>query len=102
MHKLAAFFLIAILAASLFAQKADKSNLEARRKQLNDLLAEQWEYTLQTSTEFATIIGDKRFNDKLSDFSQRQIDRYLAKVKEFFDKFGAVDTVGFPEQEQLN
>src|SRR4051812_3924398 len=102
MRKIISLFLLAILAAPLFAQKADKSNLEARRKQLNDLLAEQWEYTLQTSPEFATIIGDKRFNDKLSDFSQRQIDRDLAKAKEFFDKFSAVDTAGFPEQEQLN
>src|SRR3954463_68671 len=102
MHKIISLFLLAILAVPLFAQKADKSNLEARRKQLNDLLAEQWEYTLQTSPEFATIIGDKRFNDKLSDFSQKQIDRDLAKSKEFFDKFSAVDTAGFPEQEQLN
>src|SRR3954469_1316120 len=102
MQRIFSLFLIAMLTLPLFAQKADKSNLEARRKQLNDLLAEQWEYTLQTSPEFATIIGDKRFNDKLSDFSQKQIDRDLAKAKEFLDKFSAVDTTGFPEQEQLN
>src|SRR6185312_16304111 len=96
------YVLIFMLTLPLLAQKADKSNLEARRKQLNDLLAEQWEYTLETSPEFATIIGDKRFNDKLSDFSQTQIDRDLAKSKYFLDKFNAVDTTGFPEQEQLN
>src|SRR6059058_1523356 len=102
MYKIMSLFLMAMLALPLVAQKADKSNLEARRKRLNDLLAEQWEYTLQTSPEFATIIGDKRFNDKLSDFSQAQIERDLAKAKEFLDKFSAVDTSGFPEQEQLN
>src|SRR5437868_11607669 len=102
MHRLITFLLLVVLTAPLLAQKTDKGNVEARRKQLNDLLAEQWEYTLQTSPEFATIIGDKRFNDKLSDFSQKQIDRDLAKAKEFLDKFSAVDTTGFPEQEQLN
>src|SRR5258706_12083115 len=102
MHRLITFLLLLVLTVPLFAQKADKGSVEARRKQLNDLLAEQWEYTLQTSPEFATIIGDKRFNHKLSDFSQKQIDRDLAKAKEFFDKFSAVDTTGFPEQEQLN
>src|SRR5438270_13475199 len=102
MQKLVSLLLIMVLALPLAAQKADKSNLEARRKKLNDLMAEQWEYTLQTSPEFATIIGDKRFNDKLSDFSQKQIDRDLAKAKEFVDKFNAVDTTGFPQQEQLN
>jgi uncharacterized protein (DUF885 family) len=96
------YVLIFMMTLPLLAQKADKSNLEARRKQLNDLLAEQWEYTMETSPEFATIIGDKRFNDKLSDFSQTQIDRDLAKAKYFVDKFNAVDTTGFPEQEQLN
>src|SRR4051812_33256796 len=101
MHKIVSLFLMMALTLPLAAQKADKSNLEARRKKLNDLLAEQWEYTLQTSPEFATIIGDKRFNDKLSDFSQKQIERDLAKAKEFVDKFNAVDTAGFPEQEQL-
>ena len=102
MQKTVTLFLLIVLALPLFAQKADKSNLEARRQKLNDLLAEQWEYTMETSPEFATIIGDKRFNDRLSDFSQRQIDRDLAKAKEFMEKFNAVDTAGFPEQEQLN
>lgn len=102
MQRMLSLFLVMILAAPLFAQKADKQNVEARRKQMNDLLAEQWEYTLETSPEFATIIGDKRFNDKLSDFSQTQIDRDLAKSRYFLDKFNAVDTTGFPEQEQLN
>ena len=58
MHKIMSLFLMTMLTLPLLAQKADKSNLEARRKKLNDLLAEQWEYTLETSPEFATIIGD--------------------------------------------
>src|SRR3954471_7107397 len=102
MQRVFSLVLIVMLAVPVFAQKADKSSVEARRKKLNDLLAEQWEYTLETSPEFATIIGDKRFNDKLSDFSQAQIERDLAKAKYFYDKFSAVNTSGFPEQEQLN
>ena len=44
-----------------------KLSVEQRVKQLHDLLNEQWEYTLRTSPEFASILGDKRYNDKLSD-----------------------------------
>ena len=47
------------------------ADLEARRKALNDLLHEQWEYTMRTSPIYASILGDKRYNDKLDDFSQR-------------------------------
>src|SRR4051812_39466795 len=78
------------------------SSLEQRRAQLTSLLAEQWDYTLRTQPEFATILGDKRFNDRLTDFSQQQIDRDLQMARTFLEKFEAVDTAGFPEQEALN
>jgi len=76
--------------------------LEARRKALNDLLAEQWEYNLKHSPEFASILGDKRWNDQLSDFSQQAVEADLAQAKKFLVRFEAVDTTGFPEQEMLN
>ncbi|MBZ5628775.1 MAG: DUF885 family protein [Acidobacteriia bacterium] len=92
---------VAMLAGAAVAQTG-KPDVEARRKALNDLLAEQWEYNLRTSPEFATIIGDKRYNDKLSDFSQKAIDDDLAQTKKFLAQFEAIDTTGFPEQEALN
>jgi uncharacterized protein (DUF885 family) len=78
------------------------SDLVARRQTLNDLLAEQWEYVLGTNPEYASILGDKRWNDQLSDQSQEAIDADLAKTKEFLGRFEAIDTTAFPEQEQLN
>ncbi|HEX9147762.1 MAG TPA: DUF885 family protein, partial [Thermoanaerobaculia bacterium] len=80
---------------------APATDLEARRKQMNDLLAEHWEYSLSHSPEFASILGDKRWNDKLSDFSQEAIEKDLAKTKEFLGRFEAIDPTGFPEQEAL-
>lgn len=77
-------------------------SVEARVKALHALLDEQWEYVLRTSPEFASILGDKRYNDKLSDFSQAAIDRDLAQNRVFLAKFTAVDATGFPEQERLN
>jgi uncharacterized protein (DUF885 family) len=77
-------------------------DIESRRKALNDLLAEQWEYTLRTSPIYASILGDKRWNDKLDDFSQRAIDDDLAESQKFLTRFQAIDTTGFPEQEALN
>jgi uncharacterized protein (DUF885 family) len=78
------------------------SDLESRRKTLDSLLREQWEYHLRTSPEFASIIGDKRYNDRLSDFSQAAIERDLAQSAAFLKRFQAVDTAGFPLQETLN
>jgi uncharacterized protein (DUF885 family) len=77
-------------------------DLEARRAALNSLLKEQWEYTMRTSPEWASLIGDKRFNDRWSDFSQAGIDADLKASGEFLKRFEALDTSGFPLQEQLN
>ncbi len=96
---LAALWLAAV---PLWAAPASSSNLQARRDALDKLLAEQWEYNLSHSPEFASILGDKRWNDQVSDVSQAAIDADLAKAKEFLQRFEAVDTTGFPEQESLN
>jgi uncharacterized protein (DUF885 family) len=99
---------LALVAGSALAQgtnnrpAAGAPSVEARVKALHALLNEQWEYTLRTSPEFASIIGDKRYNDRLSDFSQAGIDRDIAQNRVFLAKFEAVNTAGFPEQEKLN
>src|SRR3954469_13827830 len=86
----------------LMAQPHSKESVDANRKKLDGLLKEQWEYVLRTSPEFASILGDKRYNDKLSDFSQKAIEEDLRQTKIFLDKFNTVDTTGFPEQDELN
>jgi uncharacterized protein (DUF885 family) len=83
------------------AVAAPAGDLEARRKQMSDLLAEHWEYVLSHNPEYASILGDKRWNDKLTDFSQEAIDKDLAKTKEFLDRFESIDPTGFPDQEAL-
>jgi uncharacterized protein (DUF885 family) len=78
------------------------ASVGARVKRLNDLLKEHWEYVLRTNPEFASILGDRRYNDRLGDFSQAAIDRDIEQQRAFLKKFEAVDTTGFPEQDRLN
>jgi uncharacterized protein (DUF885 family) len=91
---------VAVCSALSVAQTAP--SLEARRKALNDLLAEQWEYSLRTNPVFASYLGDKRWNDQLNDFSQEAIDKNLAESQKFLVRFEAIDSSGFPVQEILN
>jgi uncharacterized protein (DUF885 family) len=97
--------LVCLLAIALLipaAVAAPPTDLEARRKALKDLLNEQWEYTMRTSPIYASILGDKRYNDKLDDFSQAAIDDNLKQTQVFLDRFNVIDTSGFPDQEKLN
>jgi uncharacterized protein (DUF885 family) len=78
------------------------ADLESRRKALKDMLNERWEYTMRTNPIYASILGDKRYNDKVDDFSQKAIDADLEQSRLDLARFEAVDTTGFPEQEALN
>jgi uncharacterized protein (DUF885 family) len=89
------------LAVPLFAQAAGQS-LEARRAELTRLLADEWEYRLRTQPELATQVGDNRYNDRLSDFSDEAIADNLEHTRQALARFEAIDITGFPEQEKLN
>jgi uncharacterized protein (DUF885 family) len=102
MRFLTCLLVVAMLIPAAVASATPPSDLEARRKALNDLLHEQWEFTMRTSPLYASILGDKRYNDKLDDFSQAAIDDNLVQTRRFLDRFEAIDTTGFPEQEALN
>lgn len=95
------FSLLLGLAVPLFARVAEQS-LEARRAELNRLLAEEWEYTLRTKPELATQVGDDRYNNRLSDFSDKAIADDLEHARHSLALFEAIDLSGFPEREKLN
>ena len=61
------------VAAATSAAAAPAASLEARRQLLRQLVAEQWEYTMRTSPEYASILGDKRYNDRWSDHSEKAV-----------------------------
>ncbi|KQQ31063.1 hypothetical protein ASF61_17720 [Duganella sp. Leaf126] len=83
------------------AQRA-AGDLAARRAALAALIKAQWDDTMRSSPEWASMLGDKRYNDKLSDFSQAGIEADIEASADFLQRFEAIDTAGFPAQEQLN
>lgn len=101
LRSLVCFALTIFSSTSIFAA-SPAADLESRRKALNDLLNEQWEYSMRFSPLYASILGDKRYNDQLDDFSQQAIDDHLEQERHFLARFEAIDTAGFPDQEILN
>jgi uncharacterized protein (DUF885 family) len=90
------------LLGSPFSTGQSYPNLETRRKALTDLLAEQWEYAMRSNPIQATILGDKRWNDQLGDFSEEFAVKDVQEAGKFLARFEAIDTAGFPDQEELN
>jgi uncharacterized protein (DUF885 family) len=103
MKKLALLVVLSIATVpTLAAQELSAADLDRRRVQLRKLLDEQWEYTLRTSPEYASILGDRRYNDQVSDASERAVLADEAMTRKLLARFEAVDTLAFPEQEKLN
>jgi uncharacterized protein (DUF885 family) len=96
-------FLVAWLASPFFRPaRAAAADVDTRRKELNHLLAQEWEYEMRESPEFATIIGDYRYNDRWSDNSLTHVQQQKADLQSWLSRFDAIDTTGFSEQEKLN
>jgi uncharacterized protein (DUF885 family) len=74
--------------------------LEDRRKALNALFAEYWDANMGHAPEYASILGDKRFNDKISDFSPRAFNAWIAHEQEFLMRLAAIDPTGFTDSEK--
>ena len=93
---------IASACASLAAAAAPQGDVATRVKALNELLAEQWQYQLKESPEFATVLGDYRYNDRFSDVTIAHALQQKKDAQAFLTRFRAIDTTGFAEQDRLN
>jgi uncharacterized protein (DUF885 family) len=94
--------LLSIFYMTTSVQAQTTPSLEQRRDALNKLLDEQWQYTMRESPEFATMVGDYRYNDRWSDMSLAHLAQQNEDAKKFLARFEAIDTSGFPEQDRLN
>ncbi|MGB3269803.1 MAG: DUF885 family protein [Rhodanobacter sp.] len=90
------------LQAAPAAQSIAKGDVASRVQALNALLDEQWQYTLKNSPEFATALGDLRYNDHWSDVSLAHVRADHQATQDFLKRFEAIDTTGFPDSDKLN
>ncbi|HEY0759637.1 MAG TPA: DUF885 domain-containing protein [Acidisarcina sp.] len=73
-----------------------------RRKTLNSIFEEYWQSQLRHDPEFASTLGDKRYNDQLTDYSVKAYNEGLERGRGYIDRLGGVDTTGLSEQEILS
>lgn len=84
------------------AQAQALGSVADRSKALNGLFAEIWQDRLKHSPEFASSIGDKRYNDQLSDYSVDEVNASLGRGRTFIDRLSQIDITGLPEQDVVS
>ena len=96
------FIPVALIVAARSDQASDSQSLSSRRAQFSQLLADEWEYEMRESPEYATQVGDNRYNNRWSDFSIEHQLQQRKDAEQWLARFQAVDTNGFSEQEKLS
>jgi uncharacterized protein (DUF885 family) len=76
--------------------------LNNRVKTLNAIFTDYWEDQLKHGPEFASSIGDNRYNDQLRDYSVQAYNESLSRERGFLSRLAEVDTAGMPTQAQLS
>jgi uncharacterized protein (DUF885 family) len=68
----------------------------------DELLDHQWQYQLEHSPEFASIIGDRRYNDRWSDMSLAAVEADRQATADLLRQFESLNSKLLDEQRQLS
>ena len=71
-------------------------------RQFEQLLADDWEFTIRENPEFATSVGDRRFNAQLASVTAADAERRAAQQREFLDRLSRIDRNALTPEEQVS
>ncbi len=101
--------ILALGAASLFTSfspaqarltaSPQATSLEDRRKALNAVFQQYWDDAMEHSPEYASQLGDVRFNDKITDYSVKAQNEALAREQSLLLRLAQIDPTGLSAQE---
>ncbi|UYB50867.1 DUF885 family protein [Xanthomonas sp. AM6] len=84
------------------AAAATAAPAQAPDRAFAGLLDAQWQYQLEHHPEFASIIGDTRYNDRWSDYSPAALQAERQATADFLERFEAIDAKALSAQDQLS
>jgi uncharacterized protein (DUF885 family) len=89
-------FVLALCLATCGAASAQQAAQSPAAAQADALFDEYWEWTLLESPEFATYVGDRRYQDRLRDESAAAVARRKAFYAEFRSRLAGIDAQQLP------
>ncbi len=97
--------IMVLVGASFFSQSTrgqGQTEVPAATVRLYQLFDQEWEYQLKTYPENATYQGDRRYNDRLTDWSLAAIEARQQHQKVVLDELGNIDRNQLSPVDQLN
>ncbi len=79
-----------------------ESPADREAKRLQALFDTEWQWRLREYPEFATVVGDPRYNDKLTDLSAAAMDRRKAHERDVLRRIREIDRARLSGQDVLS
>ncbi len=94
--------LILFVSASIAPCILSGQSPNSHAKALNAIYADIWQDRLRSDPEFASSIGDTRYNDQLSDYTVKAYNDRLDRGRQYLVRLSEVDATGLTQQEKLS
>ena len=103
---MARWMIVALVCPSLLLTLAGpacaESPVDREAKRLQALFDTEWQWRLREYPEIATVVGDPRYNDKLTDLSAAAMDRRKAHERDVLRRIGEIDRARLSGQDVLS
>ncbi|MDT5270066.1 MAG: hypothetical protein QOH49_2252 [Acidobacteriota bacterium] len=98
---------LSLLAAALVSQAVPvgaqrRAAASSPAPALNQLFDEEWEWTMREFPTFASSLGDRRYNDRLTDVSLAAAERRQQHRQQTLARLGKIDRARLSTADQLN
>ncbi|MEK6302669.1 MAG: DUF885 domain-containing protein [Acidobacteriota bacterium] len=101
MRRLVAMLTLILLTLAPVLAQVLSSSTDSSKK-LHALFDEDWLWNLEQFPEGATLYGDNRFNDRLTDYSPEAIERRKAHERAMLDRIQKIDRSLLGEQDAIS
>jgi uncharacterized protein (DUF885 family) len=98
-RNLAILTVVSLFASSALAQVLNP--VDAQKKH-HAIFAEDWQWFLEQYPEAATLLGDNRYNDRLTDLSPEAIERRKAHEREMLDRVQKINRAALTGQDLIS
>ena len=95
-------FTLVVLAPAAQGRAEIFSAIQDETKKLHALFDDEWQWTLREYPEFATRIGDPRYNDRLTDMTAPAIETRKAHKRDLLKRIREIDRASLTGQDVLS
>ena|SRR5215813_1864937 len=90
------------LSATATAVQKPKAKTNAAGQKLHEFFASEWDYTMQQNPVYASVLGDRRFNDKWEDSSLAAIQAQQQHTRQALQRLQQINRGQLSAPDQLS